>query len=106
MQSQITRKLDQYQQIGPHVSVARKLEERGLSISPGMSVWYIISKGKGMIRDRAKPPEDCQEGDYDIDYYINNQIIPSVERIIEVLGYTKEDLITSKDQSSLQSFIK
>ena len=106
MQSQITRKLDQYQQIGPHVSVARKLEERGLSISPGMSVWYIIIKGKGMIRDRAKPPEDCQEGDYDIDYYINNQVIPSIERIIEVLGYTKEDLITSKDQSSLQSFIK
>jgi len=40
----------------------------------------------------------------DEDYYINNQIIPSVEKIFEVLGYNKEDLIKDMGQSSLGDF--
>ena len=41
---------------------------------------------------------------FDENYYVNNQIIPSVEKIFEVLGYNKEDLIKDIGQSSLGDF--
>ena len=57
-----------------------------------------------MIRDKADIPENVKEGGYDEDYYVNNQIVPSVERIFDVLKYNKEDLIKDKTQSSLGDF--
>jgi DNA polymerase I len=33
-----------------------------------------------------------EEGDYDADYYVNNQVIPAVFRILEALGYTEQEL--------------
>jgi len=54
-----------------------------------------------MLRDRVKLPENCTEQDYDAEYYVNHQIIPSVEKILNIFGYKKEDLAKSKSQSSL-----
>ncbi|MBS3143538.1 hypothetical protein J4446_01520, partial [Candidatus Woesearchaeota archaeon] len=62
---------------------------------------YIVCSGKGMIRDRAKIPKEAR--DYDKDYYINNQVIPCVEKIFEIKGYTKQDLL-SKEQRKLGEF--
>ena len=44
-------------------------------------------------------PEEVKEGEYDADYYIEHQIVPAVERIFNVLGYKKEDLIGKKDHT-------
>ncbi|MFH0817872.1 MAG: hypothetical protein V1909_04530, partial [Candidatus Micrarchaeota archaeon] len=42
--------------------------------------------------------------DYDPDYYINNQVMPSVLKILKELGYEEDDLKFKGSQSSLGDF--
>lgn len=104
MQTQIQKSLGQYDQIGPHVAAARRMEQQGMSVSPGSMIRYVIVKGKEKIRDRARLPHEAKAKDYDAEYYINNQIIPSVERIFEALGYGKEHFTKKGGQKKLDGF--
>ena len=103
--TQITKPLNQYKQVGPHVIAAQRIEEHGIKVSRGTIIQYIIVKGKGSISQRAIP-YDYSEG-YDKDYYINNQLIPAIERIMYSFGYTKkdlEDMAVGEVQQSLDAF--
>ena len=40
--TQITKPLDQYKQIGPHVVAAKRIEEHGIKVSRGTIIQYII----------------------------------------------------------------
>jgi len=102
--TQLQKPIEEYTAIGPHVAVARRLIARGEEVGPGSIIKFIVTEGSGIIRDRARIPEDIEEGEYDSNYYIDHQVIPSIERIFNVLGYTKEDLLESKDQSKLGKF--
>jgi len=102
--TQLQKETGDYAAIGPHVAIAKKLKEKGLEIGAGFMIKYVVTKGKEKIRDRAKLPEDVKEGGYDADYYIENQVIPAVERIFNVLGYTKEDLGWGEGQKKLGKF--
>ena len=105
--TQITKPLDQYKQVGPHVVAARKIEEHGIKVTRGTIIQYIIVKGKGSISQREVPYEYSEGYAYDKDYYINNQVIPAVGRIMEPLGYTKQDLqdlAVGEKQQSLDAF--
>lgn len=105
--TQITKPLDQYKQVGPHVVAARKIEEHGIKVSRGTIIQYIIVKGKGSISQRAVPYEYSEGYEYDKDYYINNQLIPAIERIMYSFGYTKkdlEDMARGEVQQSLDAF--
>ncbi|MCK4714679.1 MAG: hypothetical protein KAT35_03830, partial [Candidatus Aenigmarchaeota archaeon] len=103
--SQLTKPLNKYEQIGPHVVAARKSHERGRVIKPGMSISLIITKGEGSISSRAEPFEDAR--DYDPDYYINNQVIPAALRVLSGLGYTEESILGEKPgQASLDGFFR
>ncbi len=104
--TQIQKGLSDYENVGPHVAAAKRMLAKGYPMVAGSLVRYIVVQGKGKISDRVKLPEEVQEGEYDDQYYINNQVIPSVDRIFEVLGYTKEALLESKDQSKLGTFFK
>ncbi|MFA5176389.1 MAG: DNA-directed DNA polymerase [Candidatus Nanoarchaeia archaeon] len=103
IQTQLKKNLEDYEQIGPHVAVARKMQEQGKKISIGSPIWFIVTEGKGMIRDRSKIPSECREKEYDTDYYINNQVLPCVEKIFEVFGVKKEQILI-QEQSTLQDF--
>lgn len=103
IKTQLRLKVDDYKQIGPHVAIAKRLKELGTNISQGTSIFYIITEGDGMIRDRAKLLNECKQSEYDSNYYIENQIIPSVEKIFEIFNIKKEDLL-SKEQSRLGDF--
>jgi DNA polymerase I len=61
-------------------------------------------QGRDIIRNRSKLPEEVKENEYDADYYINHQVVPAVERIFDVLGYHKLDLLESKEQKKLEGF--
>ncbi len=41
---------------------------------------------------------------YDADYYIYKQVLPSVLQILEVIGYSEEDILGKKD-NSLEGFL-
>lgn len=105
--TQITKKLSDYKQIGPHVVAAQKLEEKGLKIDKGTIIQYVVVKGKGAISQRAIPYEDSKNYTYDANYYINHQILPAVSRIMKSLGYTKQELAElgeNEKQKSLDAF--
>ncbi len=104
--TQLQKEIDNYDAVGPHVAVARRMKQKDMPIGPGSIIKYIITRGNEKIRDRARLPEEIGQNDYDPNYYIDNQIIPSVERIFNVLGFTSEDLLDKKDQSKLDSFFK
>jgi DNA polymerase I len=105
--TQITKKLSDYKQIGPHVVAAQRLEKKGLKVSKGTIIRYIVIKGKGSISDRAVPYEDSEGYKYDDHYYIYNQLLPAVSRIMASFGYSKEQLAElgeKEKQKSLDAF--
>lgn len=105
--TQITKPLNQYKQIGPHVIAAQIIESHGIKVSRGTIIQYIIVKGKGSISQRAVPYEYSEGYEYDKDYYIHNQLIPAIERIMYSFGYTKndlEDMAVGEVQQSLDAF--
>jgi DNA polymerase I/DNA polymerase-2 len=104
--TQITRPLDQYEQIGPHVAAARKLANRGKTVREGSTIEYVITRGAGSISQRAEPFEHAQN--YDPDYYIHHQVIPAAMRILGGLGVKEDDFTgkESREQASIEKFIK
>lgn len=104
MSTQLQKEIGDYESLGPHVAAAQLMEKKGIKVSPGMIIRFVIAKGKGKIRDKVKLVDDTAQEDYDPEYYVNNQIIPAVERILSVLGYKESD-ITDHGQSKLGSFI-
>ena len=103
--TQLTMPIEQYRAIGPHVAAAKKLRTKGAQIEPGMIIAYIEAKGTGSISERAVPVEDFKGMKYDADYYVENQVLPAVMRIMEVLGYNEADLKFEKEkQLSLAKF--
>ena len=104
IQTQLKKNIENYDLVGPHVIVAKKMKELGQNVVPGSVISYIVIPGKGKISDRAMIPSETD--DYDPEYYINNQIIPAVDKIFEALGYNVEELLKDKEQSNLNSFFK
>ncbi len=102
--TQLSKPIESYEAIGPHVAIAQKMRAKGIEVAPGTTLEYVITSGEGRIRDRAKLPDEVSETDYDADYYINNQILPSVDKIFEVLGKDIKSEIEQKEQHSLRKF--
>ncbi|NYB52153.1 MAG: hypothetical protein HVN35_06320 [Methanobacteriaceae archaeon] len=102
--TQLTKNPDKYKQMAPHVIAAKKAIARGRKAGRGTIIQYIVVKGKGPISQRAEPVEDATEAEYDPSYYIDNQVLPAVSRIIDSLGYSHEEIVHKERQSSLDAF--
>jgi len=103
---QITRPLNQYEQIGPHVKAAQKARARGRSVGEGTVIGFVIVKGIGKISDRAEPVEDVKPKQYDPEYYIGHQILPASMRVLKALGYTEQEVLKGRIQKKLEGFLK
>jgi len=95
------RKPEDYDSIGPHVAAAKKAIAKGVDIGVGSLLSFIITKRGNTISEKALLEEFVEEGNYDSNYYIKNQILPAVIKIIRELGYTEEDLIQGGKQAGL-----
>ena len=84
--TQLTKDVSSYDSVGPHVSIAQKMIQKGIHVKAGSQIRYVIVKGGGRIRDKARLPEETLQSDYDAEYYLNNQVYPSIGKIFEVLG--------------------
>ncbi len=104
IKTQITRELTAYTSIGPHIAIAQQLASRGEKIPPGTIIEYILVKGTGLVRDRAKIPQEVKQGEYDANYYLNNQLLPAVAPLFAVLGYSQEDIFKESSQKGLGNF--
>ncbi|MFU8651977.1 DNA polymerase domain-containing protein [Methanotorris formicicus] len=100
--TQLTKDPKEYKTTAPHVEVAKKIIKKGGRLRIGDVIGYIITSGEKSISDRAKLPEEAK--DYDVEYYIENQILPPVLRIMEALGVSKEELKNFGKQVTLDDF--
>ena len=105
--TRLTMPLSQYKALAPHVYIAKKMRERGQDVGVGSTIAYIVTEGKGLIRDRAVLYDEFVKRGllYDADYYIENQLLPAVMRIMTAFGYSKDGLIYQKtEQMSLEKW--
>jgi DNA polymerase Pol2 len=99
--TKMVRKVSSYEQQAPHVKAAKKLIGAGEKIGPGSVLEYVVVKGSGSISDRSIPVQLLGKKEYDADYYINNQILPAVMKILKELGVKEENLKFDGEQSGL-----
>ncbi len=105
IKTQLKKPLSEYKAISPHVVAARKMQQAKIPISQGDLVEYYIAETnekKKLVRDRVKLLEE--EGKYDIEYYLKNQILPAVENIFQVFNIDINELINSKNQGKLNKW--
>jgi DNA polymerase I len=86
----------------PELSAAQKGIAAGMQIEKGSMIGYVITKKGNSISEKACLAELAQ--DYDPAYYIDNQVLPSVLKILHELGYSEGDLKFRGEQKGLSSF--
>lgn len=107
IKTMLKKPISEYKAISPHVIAAKRMKELDTPVSSGNLVSYYIAepeKGKKrkLVRDRVKLPEE--KGQYDIQYYLNKQILPAVENIFQVFGIDVKEVIEGKKQTTLGEF--
>ena len=107
IKTQLKKPLSEYKSISPHVIAARKMQAAKIPISQGNLVRYYIAKTEGkkakLVRDKVKLPEE--KGEYDIEYYLEHQILPAVENIFHVFGIEIKDITNKKQQNKLSKWM-
>jgi len=90
---QLTKPIEEYKSLSPHLACAKKMKEKGEEVEPGTIIMFVISKKGERISDKAIPYEWAQISDIDTDYYIYHQILPAALRVLSVFGVKEEDLL-------------
>ena len=103
IRTKLTKEIDEYDSVGPHVVIAQRMRDLGMSVGQGSLIDYVITKEGKKIRDKAKLISETKKEDIDFDYYIDNQILPNVEQIFEVFKLDIKEF-NSKGQSTLGKF--
>jgi len=102
IRTQLKKPISEYKANTPHIAIAKQMQEKEMPIDIGMLIEYYIAESKNKkdrIRDKAKLPEENLP--YDIDYYLNNQILPAVENIFQVFDIKIKDIIAGGKQATL-----
>jgi len=102
IRTQLKKPLSEYKSITPHVIAAEKMKEKGMPINIGMLIRYFIAETrekKVLVREKVKLEDE--KGEYNIEYYLNHQIIPAVDNIFQVFGINVKEIISGKKQMTL-----
>jgi DNA polymerase I len=103
--TKVVRALASYEQQAPHVKAAKKLIAAGYKVPAGSTIEYVVVKGKGSISDRSIPIQLLRPThEYDAEYYINNQVLGAVMKILEMLGIKEKDLKGKGKQEGLEKW--
>ncbi|MGQ9514567.1 MAG: DNA-directed DNA polymerase [Thermoproteota archaeon] len=78
----LTKPLEDYEVKAPHVEAARIMKEKGWKPAVGEKIGYIIVKGDGKLYQKAKPFAFVKDLEPDYEYYVRNQVVPAVARIL------------------------
>ena len=105
IKTQLKKPLSEYIAQGPHVIAAKKMQEQEIPISQGGLVSYFIAETretKKLVRDKVKLPNE--KGNYDLEYYLERQVLPAVENIFQVFGINIKEIIDGKKQDKLSKW--
>ncbi|MBI2445816.1 ribonuclease H-like domain-containing protein [Candidatus Micrarchaeota archaeon] len=98
--TQLKKKIANYEIKSPEVGAVLHARKNGMNIPENSMVAYVISKSGGeAVSERARVTELAK--DYDPDYYINNQVLPAVLKILGSLGYDKDSIRMKGTQTGL-----
>lgn len=100
--TQLQKDIHSYAITSPEISAAKKAIKRGKKLEKGSLIGYVITKNGNSISDKAELLEFAKN--YDPDYYINKQILPSVLKILKELGYEEDELKSKGKQIGLENF--
>jgi DNA polymerase, archaea type len=93
----VSKKLEDYKGIQPHVELVKKLRKRDAATAPGVGdrIGFVIVKGLQLMSDRAEDPDYVQQHGMKIDskYYLENQIMPPLERVFEAIGVERSEIV-------------
>jgi DNA polymerase I len=105
----MTKRADGYAGIQPHAELVKKIRKRSPAEAPGVGdrIGYVITKGLELLSKRAEDPLYVIEKGMEIDskYYIENQMLPPLERIFIALGISKTELLGKGKQVDLRGAI-
>lgn len=103
----VTKPIRSYKGVQPHVELVKKMRRRNPTDAPGVGdrVGFVIVQGLQLLSNRAEDPEYIKERGLKIDskYYIENQMIPPLERVFESMGIDKSELLGMGKQTLLTS---
>jgi len=105
IRTQLKKPLSEYKSISPHVIAAKKMQEKEISVGEGNLINYFIAETrdkKKLVRDKVKLPNE--KGEYNIQYYLERQILPAVENIFQVFNVNIKEIIDGKRQMTLGDF--
>jgi len=93
----ISKPIRSYKGIQPHVEVVKKMRKRSPGDAPGVGdrIGFVITQGLRLLSNRAEDPEYVKTHGLKIDskYYIENQLIPPLERVFDSMGVDKSELL-------------
>jgi len=106
----VSKSLKEYRGIQPHIELVKKMRKRDIATAPGVGdrVGFVIVQGLQIMSYRAEDPEYIKQHNLKIDskYYVENQIIPPVERVFEAMGISRSELVGMGKQLGLMDAIK
>ncbi len=105
IRTQLKKQISEYKAISPHVIAAKKMEEQKIPIDEGALIEYFIAETrekKKLVREGVKLAHE--KGEYDIKYYLERQILPAVENILQVFNIAIYEIIQGKKQTKLGDF--
>ena len=102
IKTQLRRPINEYKAEGPHVVAAKKIKAKGLPVATGTIIEYYVGEISGKskrIGDRVLLPGDNKK--YDVNYYLNHQVLPAVENIFEVFDVNIPEIADGESQKKL-----
>jgi DNA polymerase I len=104
IRDKLSRDLQEYTTNLPHVVAAKKLVQKGEVVGRGSTIPYVITQGKGHLYERVALIDEASLADIDVEYYVQNQVIPVVNSILEVFHLPCAELLSNVRQPSLNQF--
>lgn len=106
----MTKPVKNYLGIQPHIELVKKVQARSPEEAPGIGdrIPFVIVKGTDLLSKRAEDPMYVVENGLDIDsnYYVENQLLPPLERIFIALGISKSELLGNGKQIGIMDVLR
>ncbi len=100
--TQLRKRIESYDATSPELAAARKAIATGFRRRDqveGATIGYVITRHGDSISEKAELEDMAR--DYDPDYYINHQILPSTLKILKELGFSENELKAGGSQKRL-----
>jgi len=93
----LTKPAEDYAVKAPHVEAAKRLLKEGYELSMGDKIGYIIMVGSGKLYKKATPYALASYDEVDTEYYVTNQVLPAVSRILTMFNIAEEELMPTAE---------